>query len=257
MNQQLNNSDFSTLWIGGKLSKLEELAIKSFVHFGYSITIYLYNTDCVVPDGVLVDDANKIIDSSLIFKARGSYAIFSDIFRYRLLSRVKTTWVDTDCICLNSNFPLNSEYIFTEQEVSAQHDGIFTNHILAYPIDSPLCDRLNREAKIGKFRQLYRINSPHIKWGESGPILLSKLVDELELTNFAFPSKNMNPINFDEVSYFFDPSMKSDFFDKCSEAYIAHCSNVFVTAHQGEQYFDKNNFTVGSAIHELFERVNS
>ena len=54
-----------------------------------------------IPEGVIIGDANEILDKKYIFKHwSGNYATFADIFRYKLLYERGDWWVDLDLICL-------------------------------------------------------------------------------------------------------------------------------------------------------------
>ena len=50
----------ASLWIGGDLSWLEQLCLKSFADAGHQITLYSYAPISNLPEGVLAGDANEI-----------------------------------------------------------------------------------------------------------------------------------------------------------------------------------------------------
>jgi hypothetical protein len=65
--------------------------------------------ETVLPEGVIVGDANEIVPRGKVFAYRnkntfghgkGSYAGFSDIFRYKLLYEKGGWWTDMDVTCL-------------------------------------------------------------------------------------------------------------------------------------------------------------
>jgi len=94
------------LWIG-KLGELQLLSINSFLkqNIKYKLWIYPNLNNKLVPDnipnGVIVCNANDILDSKYIFKHwSGNYATFADIFRYKLLYEKGGWWVDLDLVCL-------------------------------------------------------------------------------------------------------------------------------------------------------------
>jgi len=99
-------SIINALWIG-KLGKLQLLSISSFLKQGHEYILWIYpNIDeelipTNIPDGVIVKDANKILDKKYIFKHwSGNYATFADIFRFKLLHEQGGWWSDLDLICL-------------------------------------------------------------------------------------------------------------------------------------------------------------
>ena len=55
------------LWIGGSLSKIEQLSIASFLKNGCDYDLYVYSDVANVPAGVTIKDAAQIIPQSEIF----------------------------------------------------------------------------------------------------------------------------------------------------------------------------------------------
>lgn len=100
------------LWIGSKLSPVEILALKSYLAKGWDVTIYTYEDVEGVPSGCTIKDGREILDNSLIFKdpkrdAPGvSYANFSDLFRWSLLSRQAGWWFDMDMVAITPPRPI-------------------------------------------------------------------------------------------------------------------------------------------------------
>jgi hypothetical protein len=98
------------LWVGSELSALELLSIKSFLFHGHEFHLWLYESiQTPLPDGVIVQDANKILAKKHVFRyknksnfghGKGSLAGFSDIFRYKLLYDKGGWWADMDITCL-------------------------------------------------------------------------------------------------------------------------------------------------------------
>jgi hypothetical protein len=102
------------LWIGGALSLLEQLSLASFVKNGHAVHLYVYNRVSNVPAGVTIIDGREIIDEKRIFKYKneGSYAGFSNVFRYKLLLDRGNYWCDLDVICLRP-FDFDRDYVFS------------------------------------------------------------------------------------------------------------------------------------------------
>ena len=69
-----------SLWMGGPLSEMEKLSIRSFVKNGHPYHLYTYGDVESVPDGAIIVDANEILPSSMAFTLRGGYSSFSDFF---------------------------------------------------------------------------------------------------------------------------------------------------------------------------------
>lgn len=108
------------LWIGDSLSNIEKLCIHSFIANGHEFWLWLYEPISDMPTAAIVKDANEIIAKSEVFSysntnkfghGKGSYAGFSDIFRYKLLHQYGGWWTDMDITCLKPlNF--NADYVF-------------------------------------------------------------------------------------------------------------------------------------------------
>jgi hypothetical protein len=104
-------------WAYGKLSKLEQLSLISFVKQGYEVNLWTYGDMPNPPKGVLVKDAREILPESNVFlNQRGSYAGFSDLFRYAVITSIGGLYADTDCIALKpaSELP-NEAFLVTER----------------------------------------------------------------------------------------------------------------------------------------------
>ena len=109
------------MWIGETLSNIELLTIKSFTSNGHTFFLWNYDNPKVPKiDNLVLKDASEIIPKQFVFSYRnknkfghgkGSYAGFSDIFRYKLLYEYGGWWVDMDVTCLKSlNF--TEPYVF-------------------------------------------------------------------------------------------------------------------------------------------------
>ena len=119
-----NNKVINGLWIGDSLSNIEKLSINSFLKNGHDFHLYVYDDIMGIPDGVVVKDANEILDSNKIFKHKimgekegGSvgpegFAGFSDWFRYSLLYKKGGWWSDLDSVCLRK-YDILRPYFFT------------------------------------------------------------------------------------------------------------------------------------------------
>lgn len=113
----------NSMWIGEDLSHLERLCIESFLKQGHRFCLWIYGPlISPLPEGVELMNANEIIPENRVFAYRnrntfghgkGSYAGFSDIFRYKLLYEKGGWWVDMDISCLRK-FNWNQEYFFRD-----------------------------------------------------------------------------------------------------------------------------------------------
>ena len=74
------------LWIGGALSKMEQLSIQSFLDNGHEYHLYTYGTVENIPKGAIIKNGEDILVKEHIFTYKnGSYSAFSNLFRFVLL----------------------------------------------------------------------------------------------------------------------------------------------------------------------------
>ncbi|GAB4285172.1 MAG: hypothetical protein Kow0058_04390 [Roseovarius sp.] len=128
------------LWIGGSLSWLEQLCLKSFVDQGHPTILYTYGEVAGIPEGVEVRDGRGILDTqNFVTHARtGSVALFSDLFRFHLLARdPEIIYVDTDVYSLRP-LPGGESHVFGyEFWVDEREKGQINGAVLRLPQDSP------------------------------------------------------------------------------------------------------------------------
>lgn len=171
------------LWIRGALSPLEILTVLSYIRQGFRFKLWTYDQPTVYPviDGLEIGDANLIIPDSQVFSykhsnqfghGKGSYAGFSDVFRYKLLYEQGGWWTDMDVTCLK--MPENdTPYLF---RYSKRRDHWIVGNIMKVPVGSELMRRCYQEALV--------INEDNRDW--MAPIkILNSNIENLGLTGFA------------------------------------------------------------------------
>ncbi len=144
------NKIVHALWIGKSLSQLELLTISSFLKQGHAFHLWLYEPlTGYLPEGTEVKDASEIIPREKIFcyehsnkfgHGKGSYAGFSDIFRYKLLYEKGGWWVDMDVTCLKP-LDFDSPYFFR-----SHHNLKVVGNVLKCPMGSELMRLCYEEA---------------------------------------------------------------------------------------------------------------
>lgn len=149
------------LWIDGNLSELELLTIFSFHNNGYRFVLWTYDIHSInAPKQAILKDANEIIPKEDVFvytnknkfgHGKGSYAGFSDIFRYKLLYERGGIWVDMDVTCLK---PLQnkSEYLFRYH-----HKSGAVGNIMQCPKNAPVMQWCFEQAKV-------QVNANNTDW---------------------------------------------------------------------------------------------
>ena len=214
MNNQ--NCIISGLWIGNRLSPIEILCIKSYIQNGHEFHLYTYEPVQNVPRGTVIKDAGQIIPHAemqeIISKIhKHAYAIFSDIFRYRLLYKLGGWWSDLDAICIK-HFDIDQEYVFINEKIKGHKDRV-CNGIIKSPPLTPIMDACYQKA----MERVADIN--YIEWYALGPLLLDNVVREFGLEMYTMPSSNFTSIGNYEVDKWLRP------YDIGEEVYSIHIYN--------------------------------
>ena len=191
--RQMNNLPIiQSLWIGDRLSVMEQLSISSFLKNGHSFHLYVYDELKGVPDGVVLLDADKIVRREKIFKYKdyASYAGFADLFRYRLLLEKGGYWVDTDVVCLRP-FQLECDYVFASEKYRkfflTRVRSARASCVIKAPIGSRIMGYCYAEFAKRDLRELF--------WGEMGPVLLTTAVKKFGLQCHVARAEIFCPIN--------------------------------------------------------------
>ncbi len=183
-----------SLWIGGPLSVVEILCIRSFQAHGHPFVLYTYGGVDNLPDGVTIEDANAILPAAEIFQAHGgSYAAFSDWFRWEVLARVGGWWVDTDIVCL-------APFDFPDDVVLAwEFDTSMGTAALRFPREHACCRRMReRCVNVDRPRESFT-------WGEmAGPVALRQAADVEGLLPLARPFYTFFPVNWQNAMSVFN-----------------------------------------------------
>lgn len=219
-----NYPPIHALWIGDTLGKISQCCLTSFIRRGHSVYLHTYGNITDLPDGVIISDANKIIPKNRIIKHKktGSYALFSDIFRYELLRQVDGIYVDCDVYCLKPLTIPKHGYLFGFED-----DKKINGAVLALPKDSELLNTLikiaydehfipawypARKQKRLKWQKTFGI-SKHISempWGVIGPEAITYFSKNFQVENLAQEIDIFYPIHYDRVTQFLTPHLTID-----------------------------------------------
>jgi hypothetical protein len=159
-------------WAYGNFTKLEKLAAVSFMSNGFDLKIWTYGSIGNLPKGAHQFNAREVIPENRVFTLKnGSYAAFSDLFRYAVLSQYGGLWADTDVICLTSSSALRKigggGLLVTE---NTDNSFRISNNLIYHP--NPKSGDLIDLA----FAIADRFQVDKISWAELGPELLTTLV---------------------------------------------------------------------------------
>jgi hypothetical protein len=190
------------LWIGPRLSVMEQLSIESFLQNGHAYHLYVYDEVKNIPGDALVKDASEILPASRIFqyKHHATYAGFSNFFRYKLLLERGGWWVDTDTVCLKP-FDFSDEHVFSSEtvnDVEVINSGIIKaptgSTVMAYAWD--VCNKKNPEDLV---------------WGETGPRLMGQAVRNVSMEQYKKPHYVFCPLRYDEWKKVLEPETGLEF----------------------------------------------
>lgn len=204
----------ASLWIGGRLSWLEQLCLKSFADNGHHITLYSYSPIDNLPDGVHAGNAEDIYPSEPMLRhARtGSPAIHADMWRLHLLLKTDCIWVDADMYCYRP-FDFASPFVFGWEK-----PGLVCNAVLGLPSDSKtllgLLDFFTDEYAIAPWLKPWQQreleeerdagNPVHMTaqdWGFTGPASVTYFLQETGEIDHAEPETAFYPISFPDRNH--------------------------------------------------------
>lgn len=209
-----NLPEIASLWIGGKLSWLEQLCLKSFADAGHHTTLYSYEPIPNVPEGVHAGDAEEIFPSTPMFRhARtGSPAIHADLWRLNMLKKTDKIWVDADMYCYR---PFN----FTRQSVFGwEKDNLVCNAVLGLPRNSKALDAMleffEDEYAIGPWLKPWQqkelqaekdagraVHMTEQNWGFTGPAAVTYFLQQSGEIKYAEPVSAFYPISFKDRNH--------------------------------------------------------
>ena len=204
--------EVGTLWIGGALSWLEQLCLKSFVDQGQKITLFSYEDIPNVPAGVIRRDGREVLNTEnfIKYEKKDSFALFADQFRLHMIHQNPgMIWVDTDVYC-HRPMDYDSNYVMGF-ELPGQHR--VNNAVLGMPADSALMAALLdftsdpfaippflSAAQTNTYRAAAERGEPvHVSqqpWGVWGPLMITHFVHALGLQRQVMPLEAFYPVTF-------------------------------------------------------------
>lgn len=187
-----------SLWIGGRLSIMEQLSIRSFQAHGHQFVLYVYEDVDGVPPGTILMDASRVIPASRIFTYREhrTYAGFANFFRYKLLLEKGGWFVDADMVCLR-RFDFQDDYVFSSEGRLEERQLVNVGAIKA-PAGSAVLEYA--------WRACERMDTAALKWSQCGPALLGQAVDTHALAPHVQPWPVFCPVHFSAWRRVLEPS---------------------------------------------------
>ncbi len=226
------------LWVGPSLGRIELLSIASFLSAGHKVKLHTYGGIANAPRQVETCDAALLMPfaeaEALRHRKTGSFALASDLFRYRLMAAGAGLWSDTDMVCLRP-VDLAGSHIYG-WESKRNINGA----LLYLAKDSPLlADLLNsfRASYVPPWLSLKRALPFHAKrllrqgfgpadlpWGAFGPRALTHLARRHGLAGQAQVREAFYPLPLRDALRIFEPGFVLPETDM-QKAYAIHLWN--------------------------------
>jgi hypothetical protein len=232
--QHMTRPAIATLWIGARLSFLEQLCLKSFVDHGHRVTLYSYGPVDGVPHGVRIAPADDILPAAEVHThaASGSPAPHADLFRYRMLTRTDEVWVDADMLCMRP-WEIGSRAVFGWEKPGR----LVCNAVLRLPADSAALSRLvafcadphpippwypeaERADLVARRDAGAPVPAGDLRWGVWGPDALTHFLKETGEIADALPQMAFYPVAFRDRRHMLKPG------DPVSPQLTAACLGV-------------------------------
>lgn len=183
-------AEFGSLWVGGPLKKLQQTCLASFVYFGHTINLFVYDMDMEVPKGIIKRDAREVISEDNVFLVRNTYAAFSDVFRYNMLHKFDLIWVDADTLCLTGDWSFFKDDIL----FCSEYDDYYVGGVLKLPRNSEITKYLVGQVKL--------VDPSSMFWAEMGPTLLTKAIKKYGYESYCQEMKTLCMITPNEAKKF-------------------------------------------------------
>ncbi|MEN8837014.1 MAG: glycosyltransferase family 2 protein [Celeribacter marinus] len=200
----------ASLWIGGHLSFIEQVCLKSFSDHGHRTILYTYGGVSNCPAGVEQMDANLIFPNTdfITHSQSGSPAIHADAFRYKMISLQNVIWVDADMLCMQP-WTFEDQWVFGWEKTNR----LVCNAVLGLPRASKTLKKLNdfceNEYPIPPWAQEEErteleaaaangrpVHVSDLKWGVWGPSALTHFLYETNEMEHVMPQEAFYPISF-------------------------------------------------------------
>jgi O-methyltransferase len=201
-----DNKVVQGMWIGGPLTNVQKLCIRSFLDHGHEFHLYLYKDYDGVPKGTVLKYADEIINRRDLTRVRYN-AHFSDLFRSRLIYAKGGWYSDLDEICLHE-LDAETSYVFIDEY---RYDGARRSRteterlVNCCLFKAPKgCDLLaqviDEQNKIdGMALPKYSI--------ELGPVLFRKLIPACGLSEYIAPPEVYDALGPDELKGFTEKAL--------------------------------------------------
>lgn len=209
------------LWIGDELGAIAAACLQSFATQGHKMVLHCYQPIRDIPDGVTVSDANAILPEKSIFQhtKSGSYALFSDLFRYEVLTKHSGIYIDCDVFCIAPLKVPEHGYLFGYESDNQLNGAVLAApsnseflasllHIARDPIFIPPWTSRSRQRKLKLRKALgFPVRRENMKWGMLGPAAVTYYANACGILKFAQPIDAFYPLDCRRTIQLLDPNL--------------------------------------------------
>lgn len=204
------------------------LCIKSYLDCGHRFVLYTTESLAGIPEGTKVRDASEILWPSpfdITDNDRLRVAVFSDIFRLRIIEKTDFIWVDLDAYCVRP-FDFDGPYVFARSQRGTFPNGVMrlpknsealklmleflTSQNPSQPWRGPRLQRINRQrAEQG---EIWGIES--LPWGCSDPKAFAYFLKQSGEDRHAMACDTFYPLPSEELWKLHAPQIATELIEK-------------------------------------------
>jgi hypothetical protein len=201
--EELDKQIAKSLWIGDRLFPQHIISINSFIQNGFEYNLYVYDDVKNVPSGVILCDANEVIPKDEIWYYndgfnKGSPSGFSNQFRFKILYEYGGLWTDTDMVLMKPyNFHDKKYTLISETNENGE---VHPTTSLIFSESGTSSGKIWLEA----IDNISYRNKARVIHGETGPELVTYLVNKYNLHNYVLPPNAFCAIGWHETDKLID-----------------------------------------------------
>ncbi len=198
----------------GRFSPYETLCLSTFVAAGIEVEVFCDEPLPGLPAGVVCRNARDILARDVAFYRHEfdgpSPALHSNHFRYALLEALGGWWIDTDVILMAKALPVTDIFLArqSEQELNSA--------VMRFPAGHPAMTaaRARTEGSLDAAR-----------WGDTGPKLVTELMDRHAPGTAVAPRDSAYAIGPDEFQKFLLPAAREEVDERTANSLFVHLWN--------------------------------
>jgi hypothetical protein len=204
----IGKEEFNSCWFGDRLLPIANMCINSFKAHGFPFNLYIHGSVQDVPEFAQKRDVEPIVRKSELFIAHGGLETSTEMFIYRFLERFGGWYVDNDVVCNADHVP-DVDVAFAEEK-----PGIINNAVLKFPKHHPaIMDLLSYCATIDP------VTAP---WGTTGPLALTKIFNEHNLSRYQRKMSDFYPLHWTEAPKVLFPEFTEEILEKTANSPFIH-----------------------------------